>query len=583
MQQRIFKHLFVLLLIAGLLAPGLGMPARASAQDEGSQEPAAPAAVDAAPDAALDPAVDAATGEAVDPAAICEEPLPEGSVPGSKEVRLNAVESTYISSGKAGGTFDGAGVLRVGYSIPDGQFAVRPLLRFDLGSIPRGAHVYSAQLELQVKFSQPATDPTANMGIKVMTVDANHNWTQGNASWNNSSGIGGSPTATSSIPKQGTGKVNMLEPVKYWVNGSPNHGIMIIGDERPDQGRVRTIDKWPALIVVYRCDTVPPVSGMSSLGAVSPRKFMVGWNGEDKAPENCKASGINKFYVEYNVDNQGWQPFTEQAGGTKSHEFNRDVPNGATVQFRIHADDKAGNMQKTPSQAQVTTRVITRAPTVVFNPLPEWTHADSFVVSWYATDALIGVSSYDVQYQAGNDGIWHDLVTQTQQTSFTVTGAKNETVYGFRARARDSAGNEGSYPRPAQTQTTVVLYPVATVAAFNPNIIQSNAPVTTTFTVHWSGKTTPDTDIIEFHLRYQILDFSGRTIQGWKDWGTFGAGVKSAPFPTDAGDGIYQFEATATNNLNQTTPYKGLAESTMIVDLGDTFKTTTSLALIAAP
>ena len=575
MQQRTFKQVLILLLIAGLLVPGLGMPARVLAQDEGSPDPATPAAVDAGAAAAVD--------ESVDPAAVCDEPLPEGSVPGSKEIRLGAVESTYISSGKAGGTFDGTGVLRVGYSVPDRQYAVRPLVRFDTSSIPRGAHVYSAQMELQVTASQPTTDTTANMGIKVYTVDANHNWSQGNASWNNSSGIGGQPTVTSSIPKQGTGKANMIDLVKYWVNGGANHGIMIIGDERPDQGRARTMNKWPVLTVVYRCDIVPPVSGMAGLGAVSPRKFTVGWNGEDKAPDNCKPSGIDKFYVEYNVDNQGWQPFTEQSGGTKSHEFNRDVPNGATVQFRIHADDKAGNVQKTPGQAQATTRVITRAPTVVFNSLPEWTHADSFTVSWYATDALIGVSSYDVQYEMNHDGVWRDLILQTQQTAFTFTGGKNETVYSFRARARDSAGNEGSYPRQAQAYTTVVLYPIATVEAFNPNIVQSNAPVTTTFTVHWNGRTTPDTDIIEYHLRYQIVDFSGRTVQSWKDWGTFGAGVKSAPFPTDVGDGIYQFEATATNNLNQTTPYTGKAEGSMIVDLADTFKLQGFMPAVMAP
>ena len=209
------------------------------------------------------------------------------------------------------------------------------------------------------------------------------------------------------------------------------------------------------------------------------------------------------------MDNQGWQPFTEQSGGTKSHEFNRDVPNGATVQFRIHADDKAGNVEKTPSQAQATTRVITKAPTVVFNPLPTWTHAASFTLSWYATDALVGVSSYDMQYQVNNDGNWKDLIVQTQQTSFTFTGGQNETVYSFRGRARDSIGNEGTYPRQAQTETTVVLYPIAKVAAFNPNIIQSTAPVTKSFTINWTGQNTPDTWIVAFQIRYQVVRLQG--------------------------------------------------------------------------
>lgn len=414
-----------------------------------------------------------------------------------------------------------------------------------------------------------------------VTSKAEPDWSQGNAAWNSASFSGGSPSVSASVPKQGTGKVNMIDLVKYWVNGGANHGIMIIGDERPDQGRVRNMNKWPALTVVYLCDTFPPVSSMAGLNSLSPRKFTVAWSGEDKAPNGCKPSDINKFYVEYNVDNQGWQPFTEQAGGTKSHEFNRDVPNGATVQFRIHASDKAGNVEKTPSQAQATTRVITKAPTVVFNPLPTWTHAASFTLSWYATDALVGVSSYDVQYQVNHDGNWKDLIVGTQQTSFTFTGGQNETVYSFRGRARDSIGNEGAYPRQAQTETTVVLYPIAKVAAFNPNIIQSTAPVTKSITINWTGQNTPDTWIVAFYVRYQVSDFRGQVIEGWKDWKSFVGNVTSAEFPIEGGDGVYQFEATATDNLNQTTPYTGKSESSIIVDLADTFKSKEFLPSVA--
>ncbi|MFN8467147.1 MAG: DNRLRE domain-containing protein [Caldilineaceae bacterium] len=586
MQQRIFKLLLILLLLAGLLAPGLGAPARVAAQDDGGPDPAAPAAVDTGTDTATDTATGAATeagtGEVVDPASVCDDPLPAGSIPGSKEIRLQAKESTYIASGKPGNTLDGTGRLRVGYSVLDGEFAVRPLVKFDLGSIPRGAQVYSAQMELQVKLAVPPTDPNQNMGIKVSAVAAGYNWSQGNASWINSSFIGGSPSVSASVPKGGTGKVNMIDLVKYWVNGGANHGVMIIGDERPDQGRVRTMDKWPALTVVYRCDTMAPVSSMVGLNSLSPRTFTVGWGGEDKAPDGCKPSGINKFYLEYNVDSQGWQPYTEKSGGTTSHEFNRDVPNGATVQFRVYADDKAGNVQKSASKS-VTTRVITKAPTVVFNQLPTWTHAASFTLSWYATDALIGVSSYDIQYQVNRDGNWKDLIVQTQQTSFTFTGGQNETVYSFRARARDSIGNEGSYPRQAGTETTVVLYPIAKVAAFNPNIIQSTTPVTKTFTVNWTGQNTPDTWIVSFQIRYQVTDFKGQVLMGWKDWKSFAGNVTSAEFPIEVGDGVYEFEATATDNLNRTTPYKGMSESSMIVDLADTFKIQGYMPAVMAP
>ena len=155
MQQRIFKQLLILILIAGLLAPVLGVPGRVVAQDEGSPDPA----VLTAPDAM------------VDPQAVYEDPPPEDGTAGGKEVRLGAVERTYIASGQAGTNFDSAGRLRLGYSIADGQAALRTLIRFDLGSIPRGVHVYSAQMELNVISSEPPADPNQSMGIKVMAVD----------------------------------------------------------------------------------------------------------------------------------------------------------------------------------------------------------------------------------------------------------------------------------------------------------------------------------------------------------------------------------------------------------------------------
>ena len=70
-------------------------------------------------------------------------------------------------------------------------------------------------------------------------------------------------------------------------------------------------------------------------------------------------------------------------------------------------------------------------------------------------------------------------------------------------------------------------------------------------------------------------------MQGWKDWKSFAGNVTSAEFPIEVGNGIYQFEATATDNLNQTTPFTGKVESSMIVDLADTFKTKEFLPTVA--
>jgi hypothetical protein len=525
-------------------------------------------------------AVDAETLSPGGPTLSAEEPPTDGSTPGGMEVKIGSNASTYVASGDPGRNFGGAGEIRVGYSVTDKQGAMRTLLRFDLNSIPHGVHIYSAELRLHVHSATPGND--GNMDVKVMAVDARHDWSQGGATWSNANFIGGSPSVHGSLGPGGSeARIDVRELVKYWVNGGPNRGILIEGDETPQRGRVRNLAKSAELKVVYRCDTLPPVTGLHGLQPVSPHSFTVSWHGKDKAPSGCTPSGIDQYHVEFSVNNQPWQHFTDRSSHETSHVFNRDVPNGATVSFRIHADDHAGNVEKTPSGAQATTRVINQAPDVVFTALPEWTHASDFMIHWSAPDAPGGVQSYDVQWQI-DGGPWQDMLSHTQQTSANFPSAQNDHVYGFRARARDGLGNEGAYPRQAQVQTTVVLYPIAKAVQPSPNIIHSTSPVTTSFTLHWMGKTTPDTTITQYHIKYVVYNLRGKVVQPWSDWKTFDARVTSAKFEFNHGDAIYEFEATATNNRGETTPFTAKAEAIMILDLKDTIDPLVYLPIVRA-
>ena len=184
----------------------------------------------------------------------------------------------------------------------------------------------------------------------------------------------------------------------------------------------------------------------------------------------------------------------------------------------------------------------------------------------------MGVAGYDLQYQA-NSGSWVDLLVNSKQTSYQFVNAQNEVTYGFRVRARDTLGNIGAWPGAAQAVTTVVLYPIAKVTPFYPNIIQSTSPVTTSFTVNWTSSTPPGTFITSYVIYSRVRNLQGVIVQPWQVWQTINdGGATNAVYTIGLGDGIYDFEATATNNLGQTTPVTGQPEATMIVDLGDTFK-----------
>ncbi|MCB0152669.1 MAG: fibronectin type III domain-containing protein, partial [Caldilineaceae bacterium] len=113
---------------------------------------------------------------------------------------------------------------------------------------------------------------------------------------------------------------------------------------------------------------------------------------------------------------------------------------------------------------------------------------------------------------------------------------------------------------------TIDLNPHAIVDPFNPPILKPTAPVTETFTVHWTGYAVGGATITEYQLFY---NYNG---EGWKEWTTFPGTETQAQFPylsMSMGDGVYQFEATATDSAGHTKPRTDTPEATMIVDLAD--------------
>ena len=191
------------------------------------------------------------------------------------------------------------------------------------------------------------------------------------------------------------------------------------------------------------------------------------------------------------------------------------------------------------------------------NPLPDPTTSPAFWVSWNGSDSESGVASYNLQYQL-NNGTWITLISNTPQPSFYMQNAQTG-VYGFRVQAVDNAGNVQPWPAKAQASTTVLVNPLARVKPFYPALIQTTAPVT--FTVAWVGYAPPGTQLTEYTVKYR---YNSGT---WNTMGVYPAIQTSDTFTATMGDGVYQFQATAKNDIN--TPSMELPAqywATMIVD-----------------
>jgi hypothetical protein len=117
----------------------------------------------------------------------------------------------------------------------------------------------------------------------------------------------------------------------------------------------------------------------------------------------------------------------------------------------------------------------------------------------------------------------------------------------------------------AQAQTTVFINPLAYIIPFTaPPIYQKldGPAVGDGFTVSWDAITPPGTSISSFNIRFQRPGNST-----WISW-INGTTETSAKFELQLNDpdGVYLFQAQATDNQGRTGPFLEEGQEFMIVD-----------------
>ncbi len=323
------------------------------------------------------------------------------------------------------------------------------------------------------------------------------------------------------------------------------------------------------------CDTVPPVASVNTLPSYSAASYQVTWSGTDYAQSGCTPSGIAYYDVQYRSNGGSWVSWINQTTST-SATF-EGGQNGVYYEFRTRAVDNAGNVQEWGG-TQATTTVDTQPPNATVNPLPEYTHANNFFLTWGGTDNLSGINNYDVQYKVA-DGPWLLGLQNTTLTSYHVTGVQDGVTYYFRTRATDNVGNLQSWSSGAQAWTTVVLEPTSSVLPFDPPILKPTAPITDSFVVRWAGDSAPGTWITNYRIYYWYENEGD-----WVLWGDFPGTQTSEVFEYQNlghGDGRYGFESIATNNIGQVETRNSTADQVMIVDMADAIVPVSFIPIIA--
>lgn len=482
-------------------------------------------------------------------------------------VRVNVSQDAFLSSRNADSNYGGQINMRMGWE--SGAFdAMRLMIQFDLGGIPRNATVNNARLYVYQSQSIPGFD--GPMAFRAQFV--NSSWNEYGVTWNNANYLGGDALPLEDVDSSiGWKSTDVTGLIHTWHNGSrPNHGLILTGDETPSNNRSRSFNTRESGSGAYievdysvQCDTIPPQTTMAGLPQYSPGLFLVGWSGQDFAPAGCTPSGISYYDVYYRINGGSWVHWKNQTTSTSQH-FKNYASNGDRVDLSARAADRAGNLEEQHG-SQVTTFIDTQPPTTAMTPLPQFTTTPYFTVNWSGSDNLSGVKSYDLQWRI-NEGNWQILVENTPATSYQITGAQANAQYDFRVRATDNVDNVQDFSELAQASTVIREYPVAHIQPIQPPIIKPTAPVTDRIALTWAVNVAPGTELTSVEIYYQ---YNGGT---WTSWKTFAGSRFNADFDYPSlglGDGSYGFQAIGTNNLGQTQPLETIPQQAAVVDLAD--------------
>lgn len=369
-------------------------------------------------------------------------------------IELPAVADSYIASARPNQNL-GADSLFLGYNLFGDNFgAQRLLVRFDIaGNLPTNAAINSARLRLRLAFASPSNDGPMGTVLRRLASD----WSEAGVTWNNQ------PEWTDVDERTSVGSAldwyewNIGPEVQAWVNGTPNYGMEIIGDERVQErerafySRETTTAFFPRLVVDYtvQTDQTAPVVTVNPLPAIVGRTFTVSWSGSDPG-----GSGLAYYDVQYRIDGGDWVDWLTEVTFT-SQEFS-DGRNGRRYEFRARGVDNAGNREEWGDPEAVTT-VDTQPPATHVNPLPAIVGVNSFTVSWTGSDSGAGIQYYDVRYRV-DSGAWQLWQQQTTATS-AVFVAPGDGLYAFEARAVDNRGQVEDFAGQPEASTIVDMQP----------------------------------------------------------------------------------------------------------------------------
>ncbi len=198
----------------------------------------------------------------------------------------------------------------------------------------------------------------------------------------------------------------------------------------------------------------PPVSAVKALPAFQWQPaFPVAWAGTDPGSE------IAAYDIQVRDGAAGaWTDWQTGVGALTAEFAGQD---GHTYFFRGRARGKSGQVEAFREAADPKPTVDVQPPSAAVLELPAYLPTATVAITWTGADAVSGIASYDVQTRSVSlggaaDSGWTDWLTATVLTH-TVFAGQDGMIYSFRLRARDAAGNVGTFPGESVQDATLLL------------------------------------------------------------------------------------------------------------------------------
>jgi len=239
-----------------------------------------------------------------------------------------------------------------------------------------------------------------------------------------------------------------------------------------------------------------------------------------------------------------------------------------TYKYRVRAADTAGNVSAYSNIATVTTQVPdTTAPTAPTGLSALAASTTQINLTWSASTDNIGVTSYLVERCAGSGCIGFVQIAAPAATSLSDTSLSAGTIYNYRVRATDAAGNLSAYSSVVSATTTsqqAQIYYIEPDQLNTPRMItnQQGQTVWRNDNTEPFGNSTPNINPsglgpFDFPLRFpgQYLDQETNLAHNYFRNYNPGLGRYSESDPIGLGGGINPYAYANSNPIVRIDPY----------------------------